>query len=149
MYMCVCVCVCVCVCMCVCIRKLQTVHAGRLPARVSSVFAEDGKLLTQSTDIQDRWFRHFTKVLNLESSFDQEVLDSVPQHPPRMDLDSPPTHDEFLSALRSMSLGKAGGESGILPEMIVYGGQNLHRRILRLMHVVWKEGTVVAYCSLL
>ena len=43
-----------------------------------------------------------------------------------------------------MSLGKAGGESGILPEMIVYGGQNLHRRILRLMHLVWKEGTVVA-----
>ena len=60
-----------------------------------------------------------------------------------MDLDYPSTHDEFLSALRSMSLGKAGGESGILPEMIVYGGQNLHRRILRLMHLVWKEGTVV------
>ena len=37
---------------------------------------------------------------------------------------------------------KAGGLSGILPEMILCGGPALHSRLLTLMEAVWREGEV-------
>ena len=38
---------------------------------------------------------------------------------------------------------KAGGKSGILPELILCGGAKLWSRILKLMQQVWEEGRVV------
>ena len=38
-----------------CIRRLQSLHLGRQPARVTSVVDEQGNTLTTSADIQNRW----------------------------------------------------------------------------------------------
>ena len=126
-----------------CIRKLQTLHAGRQPTRVTSVQHEDGTLLTSATDIRDRWFRHFSGVLNIQSQFDPDVLAALGDEPLRMELDEPPSREEMVTAMHAMKAGKSGGASGILPEMVISGGRELHGRLLHLIQLVWNEGSVV------
>ena len=127
-----------------CIRRLQSLHLGRQPARVTSVVDEQGNTLTTSADIQNRWFRHFGNVLNVESQFDAGIVESLPDAPLRPELDNPPSESEMLAAMRMMKAGKAGGESGILPEMIICGGKELHTRLLELLRLVWAESAVVS-----
>ena len=65
-----------------------------------------------------------------------------------MELDSPPSEEELFEALCKMKIKKAGGKSGILPELVIHGGPELWGRILKLMEQVWKEGEVVsAWCD--
>ena len=59
--------------------------------------------------------------------------------PTMLDLDEPPTED----ALSKMKRGKAGGKSGILPELVLYGGAILWDRLLELMQATWGRGEVV------
>ena len=41
-----------------------------------------------------------------------------------------------------MSTGKAGGMSGIAPELLIYGGQHLRIRLHQLICEVWQQGFV-------
>ena len=60
-----------------------------------------------------------------------------------MDLNEPPTSVELEKALKVMKLGKAGGQSSILPDMVLHGGPVLHSCILAVMSWSWEEGVVV------
>ena len=57
----------------------------------------------------------------------------------RRDLDGPPKFQRTLSKLR---LRKAGGESEVIPKMLVFGGPVLHTVLLELFQKVWSEGQV-------
>ena len=61
-----------------------------------------------------------------------------------MKLDRPlPASEELMEALSKVKRGKAGGRTGILQELLLYGGAELQDRLLLLMEDVWKEGKVV------
>ena len=59
------------------------------------------------------------------------------------DLNDHPKEEELETALRKLKRGKAGGRSGILPEMILYGGAELWDRMLEFMSEVWAKEKVV------
>ena len=42
-----------------------------------------------------------------------------------------------------LKMRKAGGKSGVLPELILHGGVDLLDRMLEVMQKVWEEGKVV------
>ena len=68
---------------------------------------------------QERWRRHFTKILNIQSQFDAEELGKVRQRPPRPELaDLPSEEEEVMRATLKLKNRKASGKSGILPEMV-------------------------------
>ena len=46
-------------------------------------------------------------------------------------------------ALTKLKMRKAGGKSGVLPELILHGGVDLWDRMLEVMQKVWEEGKVV------
>ena len=46
-------------------------------------------------------------------------------------------------ALKKLKKGKASGKTGILPELLLCGGVELHDRRLRVMQDVWEQGAVV------
>ena len=86
--------------------------------RVVAVDDEGGRLCTTTTEQQERWKRHFSKVLNVPSQFDEAQLQKVKQRPTDEELGQPPTVRRALGKLRN---GKAPGSSNILLEMVKVG----------------------------
>ena len=125
------------------IRRLQQTHAGRRPTKPSAVFKEDGDLAQGPSEVATRWYQHFLKVLNIPSEYRDDVIDNMPLLAPILELDTPPSEEELLQALSKLKKRKAGGKSGILPELILCGGAELWSRILKLIQQVWEEGRVV------
>ena len=96
------------------IRRLQQAHAERRPIMPSAVRKEDGKL----TQMLQRWHQHFSRILNQQSEFSEEVIQQMPILPPCLSLDEPPTKKELVS---KVEMRKVGGKTctGILPEMVL------------------------------
>ena len=119
-------------------------YAGRRPTRPSAVRREDGELTQGPTEVMQRWYQHFSKLLNQQITFKDEVIQRMLMQSPCLDLDEPPTEEELEDALFKMKKRKAGGKTGILPEPVLFGGVNLLDRFLVLMQAIWKEGEVVS-----
>ena len=85
----------------------------------------------------------FNKIQNQQSEFSEEVIQQMLILPPCRDLDEPPTEEELATALAKMKMHKAGGKTGILPEMVLFGRGVLWDRVLELIQVIWSEGKVV------
>lgn len=67
----------------------------------------------------------------------------MPALPPCVDLDHVPTFEELTEALDKLRKGKAGGKTGVLPELLLYGGAELQDRLLLLLEEVWNARSVV------
>ena len=126
-----------------CIKKLQTAFHGRRPARSVRLQKQDGNLTTGPEELKHLWHKHLSKVLNVTSQCNQQLIDEMPSWETIQGLDDPPTSDELVAAMEKMKRGKAGGRTGILPELILCGGPELQHRLLKLMKEVWKVGYVV------
>ena len=127
-----------------CIRRLQQTHAGRKPNRPNAIRKEDGTLTQSPEQVIQRWQEHFMKILNVTSVYRDEAVSEMTSFPPLLELDSPPVEEELMDAMSMMKKRKAGGKSGILSELITYGGPELWDRILKLMEQMWMNGQVVA-----
>ena len=79
---------------------------------------EEGNPCTTLDARQQRWRRHFTHVLNINSHFRATELDKVRQRPVRPYLAELTSMEELMGAVNKLKNGKAGGGSGILPEMV-------------------------------
>ena len=95
-----------------CINQLRSIHHGRRSATTSAVFDEEGNLTTSPEAVRVRWHQHFQRVLNIQSEFDLNIIEEVPCHAVRPELDDV---TEVIRAVRSLRLGTAGGSSGIVP----------------------------------
>ena len=87
---------------CVCRR-----WRGRMPTRIVAVDDEEGRPCSTTAEQQERWKRHFSKVLNVPSQFDEVELQRVKQRPPNEELGQPPTKSEVRRALGKLKNGKA------------------------------------------
>ena len=85
---------------------------------------------------------HFIKVLNVETDFDEAFVRELDASNIREDLDRPPEYEEIKKAISRLKRGKAGGESGILSELVLDGGQALHSKLKDLMFLVWESEKV-------
>ena len=127
-----------------CIRDMQHGRRGLVPVRTAAVKYEDGNLCNTPELQQQRWRRHFTKILNLQSEFSIKELSKVRQRPLRPAMAEPPSEEEVHSALGKMKSGKAGGETGILPEMLKAAcyKEEFMEWLLELVKDVWRESQV-------
>ena len=105
---------------------------------------ENGNPCTSLPAEQQMWWRHFSRVLNVQSQFDPEEMEEVEQRPMRLDLARAPSERELIKALGKLKNGKAAGSSNILPEMIKTASDNEEFRVflLDLIHTVWEERQV-------
>ena len=99
-----------------CIKDMQHGRRGLIPHRSVTIRDEDGNPCTTPKAQQERWQRHFTRVLNVQSQFSMEVIQRARQRPMRTQLERKPSLEELTNALSKLKNGKAAGSSNILPE---------------------------------
>ena len=126
-----------------CIRDMQRGRRGLVPARLSTIRNTDDSLCTTEEQHQ-RWREHFTGILNIQSPFNNIEVEKVRQRPPRQELAEIPTMEDLLEAVNKLKNGKAGGKSGVLPEMLkaACGDNEVAEMLLKLLCRVWEEKTV-------
>ena len=109
---------------------------------MAPVRSTDGTLLTEKSDIIQRWSEHFSTLLNRPSQIDQQAIQNMPQRPLLTSLDSPPTLEETQKAIKQLQAGKAPGPDGIPPEIFKEGGDAITTKLTELMQQFWEEGAV-------
>ena len=124
------------------IRSIQRCFQGLRPVPVLGIKNENGTPCQSIEDQTKRWQRHFTKILNVESEVDMTVFNTLQQRTVAQELAELPTEDEIAEAVSHLRNNKAPGQSGILPEMVRYGGSDFLAALLSLVHCVWNEGCV-------
>ena len=125
------------------IKKLQGAHAGRRSSKSYAILKDDGELATKPDEIRDRWQQHFERVLNISSTYQEEVVSKMPQLPMLVGLDDLPTAEELDTALAKLQKRKAAGMTEISPQMILTGPMELKQQLLQLVQKVWSEAAVV------
>ena len=124
-------------------QGLKAVYGPRHKAS-PSVKSKDGVLLTETTQVLDRWAEHFNGVLNQDSEFDMSVLEEIPQRDVDMSLNALPTLGEVEESIKQLTCGKSPGEDGIPPDVYRHGGVALVERLHNLFVKIWQEGSVPA-----
>ena len=125
------------------LRDIQRGRAGLRPARPKAIRNSSGELCMEQESSLHRWHEHFETVLNTRSNFEESVIQSAEQRPVRKELSQPPAEDKVMEALGKLKGNKAGGKTGILPEMLKCCGAVMMEYILDLFETVWKEKRVL------
>ena len=130
------------------IRTIQRCFRGINHTTTPPLQNEAGQLCKTADEISARWKRHFTRILNVESTFDTSVFESLEVRPVRNDLADIPRLEELTQAIARLSNNKAAGASGILPEMVRHAGPAFLTSLLQLVRKSWSNGRVPqAWCD--
>ena len=94
----------------------------------------DGKLLTEQTEVMDRWREHFEGLFEEDERSEQRspVLSEVD--------DTGISEEEVRRAVSRLKGGKAPGVCGIGPEMLKAGGEVIIHWLVSLFNLVWEKG---------
>ncbi|BHF61198.1 hypothetical protein SprV_0100417100 [Sparganum proliferum] len=101
--------------------------------------ADGSTLLTEKTQILQRWAEHFRDVLNRPSAISDAAIDRLPQVETNVDLDLPPSLQETIRAVQQLSSGKASGSDAIPAEVYKHGGPQLMDHLTALFQEMWRQ----------
>nr|VZI47633.1 unnamed protein product [Spirometra erinaceieuropaei] len=104
--------------------------------------ADGSTLLTEKTQILQRWAEHFRGVLNRPSVISDAAIARLPQVATNADLDLPPSLQETIRAVQQLSSGKAPGSDAIPAEVYKHGGPLLMDHLTALFQEMWRQGEV-------
>ncbi|BHF65962.1 hypothetical protein SprV_0200897600 [Sparganum proliferum] len=104
--------------------------------------ADGSTLLTEKTQILQRWAEHFRGVLNRPSAISDAAIDRLPQVETNVDLDLPSSLQETIRAVQQLSSGKAPGSDAIPAEIYKHGGPQLMDHLTALFQEMWRQGEV-------
>nr|VZI09500.1 unnamed protein product [Spirometra erinaceieuropaei] len=104
--------------------------------------ADGNTLLTEKTQILQRWVEHFRGVLNRPSVISDAAIDRLPQVETNVDLDLPPSVQETIRAVQRLSSGKAPGSDAIPAEVYKHRCPQLMDHLTALFQGMWRQGEV-------
>ena len=82
-----------------CICYIQRGRSCLMLMRSAVVKDENGDVCTTTDTQNDRWRRHFSEILNMQSEFDMEELERVKQRRLRPEIAELSTEEELLKAI--------------------------------------------------
>ncbi|BHF60742.1 hypothetical protein SprV_0100370800 [Sparganum proliferum] len=104
--------------------------------------ADDSTLLTEKTQILQRWAEHFRGALNRPSTISDVAIARLPQVETNVDLDLPPSLRETIRAVQQLSSGKAPGSDAIPAEVYKHGYPQPMDHLTALFQEMWRQGEV-------
>lgn len=122
--------------------SLKAVY-GPPTSGTAPVLASDGStLLTDRSQILERWAEHFDSVLNRPSSINDAAINRLPQVTVNTEMDQPPCTAEVIKAITQLSCGKAPGSDAIPAEIYKSGGPMLTEKLTELFVSCWNKRTL-------
>ncbi|BHF69740.1 hypothetical protein SprV_0301278600 [Sparganum proliferum] len=121
---------------------IKAVYGPPTKGTASLLSADGSTLLTEKTQILQRWAEHFRGVLNRPSAISDAAIDRLPQVETNADLDLPPSLQETIRAVQQLSSGKAPGSDAIPAEVYKHGGPQLMDHLTALFQEMWRQGEV-------
>lgn len=102
---------------------------------------ENGELIVNQGEIDERWKRFFEDLYNVEGVV---AVNEVQEQEP-LEAEGEEwiiTEEEMMVAVRGMKNGKAAGEDGIVAELLKEMGAEGIRQLLNLLNKCWREGVI-------
>ncbi|BHF80271.1 hypothetical protein SprV_0702339500 [Sparganum proliferum] len=121
---------------------IKAVYGPPTKSTAPLLSADGSTLLTEKTQILQRWAEHFRGVLNRPSAISDAAIDRLPQVETNVDLDLPPSLQETIRAVQQLSSGKAPGSDAIPAEVYKHGGPQLMDHLTALFQEMWRQGEV-------
>lgn len=88
-------------------EALRSVYGPQTSGSSPLLSSDSSKLLTEKTEILDRWAEHFNSVLNRPADINEVAIDRLPQVEIDETLDRLPDKAELQKAIKQLSCGKA------------------------------------------
>nr|VZI39499.1 unnamed protein product [Spirometra erinaceieuropaei] len=120
----------------------RTVYGPPTKGTAPLLSADGSTLLTEKTQILQRWAEHFRGVLNRPSAISDAAIERLPQVETNVDLDLPLSLQEPIRAVQQLSSGKAPGSDAIPAEVYKHGGPQLMDHLTALFQEMWRQGKV-------
>ncbi|CAF3849768.1 unnamed protein product, partial [Rotaria sp. Silwood1] len=104
---------------------------------------KNGLTLTNSKDQLNRWKEYFDKMLNVDTTINEQVLQQIPS--PTVDdeelsrQDAVPTLDEVVKAIGQIKNKKAPGKDGVPAELLKAGGHYIAEWLHEIIRDVWEQ----------
>ncbi|BHF70339.1 hypothetical protein SprV_0301338900 [Sparganum proliferum] len=119
---------------------IKAVYGAPTKGTAPLLSAEGSTLLTEKTQILQRWAEHFRGVLNRPSAISDAAIDRLPQVETNVDLDLPPSLQETIRSVQQLSSGKAPGSDAIPAEVYKHGVPQLMDHLTALFQEMWRQG---------
>ncbi|BHF72569.1 hypothetical protein SprV_0401563600 [Sparganum proliferum] len=119
---------------------IKTVYGPPTKGTAPLLSADGNTLLTEQTQILQRWAEHFRGVLNRPSTISDAAIARLPQVETNVDIDPPSSLQETIRAVLLHSSGKAPGSDAIPAEAYKHGGPQLMDHLTALIQEMWRQG---------
>ena len=117
----------------------QLVRKNRDVVGARCVKDNDGKIVVEEDKLLEVWKEHYDRISNEEFSWDREGLTDVrPVCGPGEKI----SEVEVETAIGKMKLGKAGGPSGVVADMLKAAGDDGTRWMTELCNAVVRDGKI-------
>nr|VZI04553.1 unnamed protein product [Spirometra erinaceieuropaei] len=115
----------------------------RRPQGTVTLFNADGStLLTEKTQILQRWAEHIRDFLMRPPIISDAAIARLPQVATNVDNDLPPSLHKAIRAMQQLSIAKAPGSDAIPAEVYKHGGPQLMNHLTALFQEIWPQGEV-------
>nr|VZH96378.1 unnamed protein product [Spirometra erinaceieuropaei] len=121
---------------------IKAVYGPPTKGTAPPLSADGSTLLTEKTQILQRWAEHFRGVLNSPSVISDAAIERLAQVETNVDLDLPPSLQETIGGGQQLSSGKAPGSDAMPAEVYKHGGPQLMDHLTALFQEMWRQGEV-------
>ena len=124
-------------------RRIRSLRSSKLVTQCTVVRAEDGRLLTEESEVKARWAGYFEQLYQADPpAVELDVRDCIiPLADPPINCD-PPLFVETQAAVNRLQWGEAPGICGFHAELLKAGGIAVLMSLHAVMCSAWNTGII-------